>query len=94
MVDEVANAEERSVTAMNALRAHFRLNDEGEFELAGDGEESLSDSGPDDYREPETFAKLWTKKDASLAKTGRTKRVHQGSYLGPRGSHRHADQRC
>ena len=40
LLDEIANAEECSVTAMKDSMAHFRLNDEGEFELEGDGEDT------------------------------------------------------
>ena len=38
--DEIASAEECSMTAMKDFMAHFRLNDEGEFELEGDGEDT------------------------------------------------------
>jgi hypothetical protein len=34
----IANANECSVTPMKDFMAHFRLNDEGEFELESDGE--------------------------------------------------------
>jgi hypothetical protein len=42
LLDEIANAEECSVTARKDFMARFRLNDEGEFELEGVGEDTES----------------------------------------------------
>jgi hypothetical protein len=42
-LDEVANAEDCSVTAIRDFMAHFRLRDDGEFELERFGEATHSD---------------------------------------------------
>jgi hypothetical protein len=98
----IANAKECSVTAMKDFMAHFRLNDEGEFDLEGDGEGTehlvlrsacpiLDKAIMENGNIRETLDK---KRRASGQKSAHGKSTAASNAVGPKGSHRRADQRC